>query len=129
MKEGDFAGLGLLQKNYGLIGVRITGSAKELVMVNASTGKPEEVQHIPFTQTTIYLKAECNFTDRKDVANFFYSLDGKNWTAFGTQLKMAYTLPHFMGYRFALFNYATKNTGGFADFDYFRISDTISKIE
>jgi hypothetical protein len=34
-----------------------------------------------------------------------------------------------MGYRFALFNYATKSTGGFADFDYFRISETISKKE
>jgi len=39
---------------------------------------------------------------------------------------MAYTIPQFMGYRFALFNYATKNVGGFADFDYFRITETIS---
>jgi hypothetical protein len=31
-----------------------------------------------------------------------------------------------MGYRFALFNYATKNIGGFADFDYFHITDNIS---
>ena len=44
----------------------------------------------------------------------------------GTPLKMAYTIPHFMGYRFALFNYATKNTGGFADFDYFHIADSVS---
>jgi len=35
-------------------------------------------------------------------------------------------MPHFMGYRFGLFNYASKITGGFADFDYFRISDKIS---
>ena len=33
---------------------------------------------------------------------------------------MAYTIPHFMGYRFALFNYATEEPGGFVDFDYFR---------
>ncbi|MDB5245618.1 MAG: glycosyl hydrolase 43 family protein, partial [Segetibacter sp.] len=38
-----------------------------------------------------------------------------------------YTLPHFMGYRFALFNYATKNVGGSVDFDYFRIQDQIAK--
>jgi hypothetical protein len=31
-----------------------------------------------------------------------------------------------MGYRFGLFNYATKNTGGYADFDYFHINDRIS---
>ena len=33
-----------------------------------------------------------------------------------------------MGYRFALFNYATKNVGGFADFDYFHIEEKISKM-
>ncbi|HLP37554.1 glycoside hydrolase 43 family protein [Lacibacter sp.] len=126
MKEGDFAGLGLLQKNYGLVGVRVNGGSKMIVMINASNGKPIEVENIPINQSTVYFKAECNFTDRKDVANFFYSLDGKSWKSIGTQLKMTYTLPHFMGYRFTLFNYATKETGGFADFDYFRISDSIT---
>jgi beta-xylosidase len=126
MKDGDVAGLALLQKNYGLIGVHVTGNNKELVMINASSGNPEEAQRIPLTQSTVYFKAECNFTDRKDVADFFYSVDGKSWIKFGTQLKMRYTLPHFMGYRFTLFNYATKETGGFVDFDYFRISDSIS---
>ncbi len=126
MKEGDVAGLALLQKNYGLIAVRVTANNKELVMINASTGKPEETQRLPFAQSTVYFKAECNFIDREDIADFFYSVDGKNWIKFGTQLKMRYTLPHFMGYRFTLFNYATKETGGFVDFDYFRISDSIS---
>ena len=46
---------------------------------------------------------------------------------FGNTIKLPYTLPHFMGYRFGLFNYATKNTGGYADFDYFHIDDKISK--
>jgi hypothetical protein len=49
-------------------------------------------------------------------------LDGRNWQAIGLPLKMIYTLPHFMGYRFALFNYATLQTGGYADFDFFRVS-------
>ena len=76
-----------------------------------------EAQNIPLNKKIVYFKAECNFRDKKDVADFFYSLDGKTWVSLGTQLKMAYTLPHFMGYRFsALFNYAAKNTGGYADF-------------
>jgi beta-xylosidase len=125
MKDGDFAGFGLLNKNFGLIGVRVEGDNKSIVMINASTGKPEEVQSITLTQNTIFFKAECNFTHKKDVADFFYSLDGKTWKALGTQLKMAYTFPHFMGYRFALFNYATKITGGIAAFDFFHITDTI----
>ena len=126
MKDGDFAGLGLLQKNYGLIGVKVNGNSKSIVMVNAGTGKPEEVATIPFSQNKIYLKAECDFTNRKDTAFFFYSLNGTAWNKLGTPLKMAYTIPQFMGYRFTLFNYATKFTGGYADFDYFRIVDTIS---
>jgi beta-xylosidase len=127
MKDGDFSGLSLLQKNYGLLGVRVAGSKKELVMVNATGGTPVEAGTIPLNQQTVYLKAECDFRDRKDVADFFYSLDGKTWQPVGTQLKMAYTLPHFMGYRFGLFNYATKTIGGSADFDFFRIKDTIEK--
>ncbi len=62
-------------------------------------------------------------SDRKDIATFFYSLDGKSWTAIGEPLKMTYTLPHFMGYRFGLFNYATQTIGGFADFDYFHLEN------
>ena len=129
MKDGDFAGLCLLQKNYGVVGVRINGNEESIVMINATGGKPVEAATLPLTQKTIYFKAECDFTDKKDVADFFYSLDGNTWNPIGTQLKMAYTLPHFMGYRFGLFNYATKDTGGFVDFDWFRITDktTISK--
>lgn len=123
MKDGDFAGLGLLQKNYGLVGVRVEGNRKVIVMVNAGSGKPVDEQSIAISQKLVYFKAECDFTNKKDVANFFYSLDGKSWKAIGTQLKMSYTLPHFMGYRFALFNYATKAAGGYADFNYFRISE------
>ncbi|MGZ5135824.1 MAG: glycoside hydrolase family 43 protein [Flavitalea sp.] len=123
MKNGDFAGLGLLQKNYGLLGVRVEGNKKVIVMINAGT---VEAQVIPLDQKIVFFKAECDFTDKKDVANFFYSLDGKTWKPIGTQLKMSYTLPHFMGYRFALFNYATKNIGGFVDFDFFHISNSIS---
>lgn len=122
MKDGDFAGLGLLQKQFGLLGVKISGSSKAIVMINASTGNPVEAASMPLNQNTVYFKAECDFTNKKDVADFFYSLDGKAWLPIGTQLKMAYTIPQFIGYRFALFNYATKNVGGFADFDYFRIA-------
>ncbi len=123
MKDGDFAGLGLLQKQFGLLGVHMNGNSKSIVMINASTSKPVEAANIPLTQNIVYFKAACNFKDRKDVADFFYSLDGKNWLPIGTQLKMAYTIPQFIGYRFALFNYATKHVGGFADFNYFRITD------
>lgn len=122
MKDGDFAGLSLLQKKYGLLGVRAEGDKRSLVMVNATTGTPEEVAAISLKQDKVFLKAHCDFTNKKDVANFSYSLDGINWIPIGTQLKMTYTIPHFMGYRFGLFNYATRQAGGYVDFDYFNIA-------
>ena len=126
LKPGDFAGLSLLQKNYGLVGVKAEADGKSIVMVSAGSGKAVELQRVPLKQKMVYLKAECDFKDRKDLAHFFYSLDGKAWTPIGEPLKMPYTIPHFMGYRFGLFTYATRQTGGFADFDYFRIDSSLS---
>ncbi|HKJ77948.1 MAG TPA: family 43 glycosylhydrolase, partial [Prolixibacteraceae bacterium] len=121
MNEGDFAGLALLQKKYGFVGVKFENGQKKIIMVSAKSEEPQEMESVPFSQDNVYLKAECDFKNRKDLAGFYFSLDGKNWTKIGSQLKMEYTLPHFMGYRFGLFNYATQNPGGFVDFDYFRI--------
>lgn len=125
MKEGDMAGLALLQKNYGIAGVTIIGGEKKIVMINAGGGAPVEAARISLNQAVVFFKAECDFRDKKDVADFFYSLDGQTWLPLGSRLKMAYTIPQFIGYRFALFNYATQQTGGSADFDFFHITDTI----
>jgi len=123
MKDGDFAGLSALQKRYGVVAVKMTGGAKSLIMVSAESDVPVEAQSVPLAQKTVFLKIECDFKARADKAHFFYSLDGKTWTVIGKPLQMAYTLPHFMGYRFGLFNYATKSAGGFVDFDYFRVGN------
>ncbi|UZR96719.1 glycoside hydrolase family 43 protein [Chondrinema litorale] len=127
MKDGDIAGLGLLQKKYGLVGVKIENGEKKLVMINAQNDTPEEIESLPIDQETVYLKVECDFEEKKDVADFYYSFDGTNWKKIGNQLRMVYTLPHFMGYRFALFNYATKNAGGYVDFDYFHIKNQLTQ--
>jgi beta-xylosidase len=128
MKEGDFAGLTLLQRKFGQVGVKYFNGTKSIIMISAQTNNPVEVETIPLNQKIVYLKAECNFRDLADVANFYYSLDGKAWTKIGSQLKMEYSMPHFMGYRFGLFNYASKTPGGYVDFDWFRISDQITSM-
>jgi beta-xylosidase len=125
IKNGDFAGLGLLQKGYGLVGVKNHGGKKFLVMVNAEKGTPATIDSIPVNQDKIFLRIDCDFNNRRDTALFYYSLDGKSWNKIGNELKMSYTIPHFMGYRFALFNYASLEAGGYADFDYFNISDKL----
>lgn len=123
MKDGDFAGLTLFQKRYGQVGVRMENGVKYIVMVSAESDKPVELERISLSKNNIYLKATCDFRDKADIGEFFYSYDGKSWTRIGSKLKMTYTLPHFMGYRFGLFNYATKNSGGYVDFDFFRIEN------
>jgi len=128
MKNGDFAGLCALQRKFGQVGVKMVDGKKYIFMVSNESETPVEMESIPLSQNEVYVRINCDFNHRKDIATFFYSLDGKSWNPIGGPLHMQYTLmEHFMGYRFGLFNYATRNTGGYVDFDYFRISDRISK--
>jgi beta-xylosidase len=127
MNDGDVAGLALLQKQYGFVGVKSAGGNKSIVMVKVKSGTPVELQQVPLTQDVVHLRADCDFNELADTARFSYSLDGKSWVRIGEELKMVYTLPHFMGYRFGLFNYATQTAGGFVDFDYFRIEGKINR--
>ncbi len=125
MKDGDFAGMIALQRRYGLVGVSRDGNSSSIIMVTNESEEPREVERIELNQDKVYLKIACDFNDRTDKAYFYYSLDGEVWTKIGESLQMAYTLPHFMGYRFGLFNYATISAGGYVDFGYFDISDKL----
>jgi len=128
LKEGDFAGLCALQRKFGLVGVKVQNGTKYVYMVSNKTDSPTELQSIPLSQSIVFLKIECDFREKIDIAKFFYSLDGKKWNSIGGQLKMEYTLmEHFMGYRFGLYNYSSQNPGGYADFDYFHITNKISE--
>lgn len=126
MKDGDYAGLAALQKKYGFVGVKRVGDEWFVVQVGAPSGMPEEVASVPLRQKRVFLKIDCDFKNRADQAYFYYSLDGKDWSAIGKPLRMTYDIPHFMGYRFGLFNFATKDAGGHVDFDYFRVDKSIA---
>ncbi|WP_426338199.1 family 43 glycosylhydrolase [Pseudoduganella sp. S-14] len=120
MKDGDWAGLSAFQKEYGFVGVKMSGGAKSLVMVSADSGQAEEIASIPLSGNSVHLKAETEFQPAPEVARFSYSLDGKSWISIGRPSRLAYTFPHFMGYRYALFFYSTKSAGGRVDFDNYR---------
>lgn len=123
LKDGDCAGLAALQAKYGFVGVKKNGTSNTIVMNNGST----QVATVSLTQNRIYLRIDMNFSNKTDKATFFYSTDSINWKAIGNTLEMSYDLAHFMGYRFALFNYATKSTGGIADFDWFQIGSSVNQ--
>ena len=124
MKNGDRAGLALFTAQYGTIEVRMDNNAKRLVMVNSSsTTSHNDVASIPLTSDIIYLKVDADFRNQTDKGTFYYSYDGVYWVQLGNTQQMVYsTNNHFMGYRFALYNFATQTLGGYVDFDYFRIS-------
>ena len=131
MKDGDFAGLGLLQRKYGLVGVKMQDGKKYIFAGNAQDADRDhenyrEIETIPLQAKKAYFKVEGNFEDRADIGFFYYSLDGKTWKPIGDTLKLRYDLLHFMGCRFALFNFATKETGGYVDFDYFKVGHELS---
>lgn len=126
LKDGDEAGLVALQRKFGQVGVKMEDGRKYLFMTSNKTDTPTEIERLPLKKKKVYLRIDCDFREMTDVARFYYSLNGKTWKEIGRPLKMEYTLvEHFMGYRFGLFNYATKQSGGWADFDYFRINDQI----
>jgi xylan 1,4-beta-xylosidase len=122
MKDGDVAGLGALQAKYGFVGVKKSGTTNTIVMNNGTT----EVATAALSQSKVYLRIDMDFTNRTDKATFFYSLDSVTWKSIGNTLQMSYDMPHFVGYRFALFNFGTKSAGGTADFDWFEIGNSIS---
>lgn len=122
MKDGDYAGFAALQDRYGYVGIKVVNGAKSIIMVNTSSGRTEEEESIPLTKDVIYLRIDFNFENADDLAHFYYSEDEIHWYGIGTALLMKYDLKHFTGYRFALFYYSTQLIGGYADFDYFRIS-------
>jgi hypothetical protein len=67
----------------------------------------------PLSITKLWLRAAADIHPGPGrLANFSYSLDGKTFTPLGTPLTLNSNWPFFMGYRFAIFNYATKSLGG-----------------
>lgn len=127
MKPGDRAGLVALQYVFGSIGIQVdeNGDRYAAMSINGrAEGREREiaVERFRYDGDRIYLQIECRFDngDSEDLAHFRYSSDGDTWHSIGKPLPMQYKLEHFMGYRFGLYNYATKQTGGYVDFDYFR---------
>lgn len=123
MKDGDIAGLAALQDNLGFVAVKKNGTALSVVKYKGNTQETS----VPINQNRVYLRIDMDFTNKTDKATFFYSLDSTTWNSIGTTLQMSYTLTMFMGYRFTLFNYATKSAGGYADFDWYQIGSSVNQ--
>lgn len=119
MQEGDVAGLAVFQDPYSYIGVKVVAGVKKLVYYQSEYDEvqPIEKEGPEVTEDIIFLRAKCNFYT--NACQYYYSYDNSKWTQFGEGMTMRYTLKIFVGQRFYLFNYATKDTGGYVDIDWF----------
>ena len=116
MAAGDVAGLCVFQDPYAYIAVKQTDAAQYLVMVNNGL----TVDSVPLQHPAVlYLRTKASNISKKAV--FEYSFDNEKFTPLGNELAMRFNLKIFTGNKFCLFNYATKETGGYVDFDWFRM--------
>lgn len=131
MKDGDTAGLAAFAEKYGYVAVKIEDGKKYIVTVryndNDDVEQEFETERVEITENEVYLRVDCDYKNATDKAYFYYSLDGENWTKIGNTLKMNYYGLHFMGYRYAIFNFPTKQSGGYVDVDYFRVENKLLK--
>ena len=116
MKDGDIAGLAVFQDPYAYIAVKRVNSSKYIIMVNNG----ETIDSVIMKGKTIFLQATAHYGTSK--ASFSYSSDNKIFTSLGDELSMRFNLSVFTGNKFCLFNYTTKSSGGYVDFDWFRIN-------
>jgi len=130
MKEGDMAGLAVIQDPYGYIAVTIEGGKKKLIWRKAEIEKAGTVPDLTTSKDIslndkIYFRAVTNYGTGK--CKFYYSIDNVNYTPFGSEYSMSYKLSVFMGIRFGIFNFATKNTGGYVDVDWFSTEESFDE--
>ncbi len=111
MKPGDKAGLVLLQNPYASLTVcKEPGGAELQMKVNEKV-----TESAPLAGDIVYLRADVNGVS--DIANFSFSLDNREFRTLGAPFRMAFSLSIFVGNRYGIFNYATRQTGGWIDVD------------
>ena len=139
MKDGDCAGLAAFNSDTGALVIRKQGKKLTLEMCELSVQLSEREKEVTgvkekTTERTvlnlqpssrIHLRIDADFRPAgghgRDAANFYYSMDGEQWTQIGTAdypLRFDWQR-FFMGSKFGIFYYATKKKGGYVDIDAF----------
>lgn len=134
MQDGDVCGVSAFNGDAGVLSVSKEGKKLYLTMAESSVSlrdsdkailavSNKEQARIELKAKTVRLRINADFRPNRDIAAFSYSTDGREWHALGTPFKMRFDYMRlFMGTRFAIFNYATKQRGGYIDVDYFKYS-------
>ena len=134
LKEGDRAGICILQDPYGMIAaekkdgkIQLLWKQDKVKDAGSSFTPAEKTQAVELTDNIIYLRAAIKYGENK--AKFYYSLDNKNWKQLGSETSQSFNLSVFVGARFGIFSQATKEKGGYADFDWFTTEAEFDEAE
>ena len=134
--EDDFAGLAALEGEYGFIAVTKRDGKFYLVAAEHKsknvpwamgvfdTDPPTIKSEIPLEDSKVELKLVFDLTREKQQVVLQYKNhpgDGE-YQQLGTPVQLRYTLDQFVGVRFALFCYSTKQPGAKAQFTNFNYS-------
>lgn len=133
MREGDRAGLSAFNGDAVQLQANRQNGRTLLSVEEASVkfSKGKKIEQVSRRTTgqkelhddIVYLRIDADFTPGKDIAHLSYSTDGVTWHKLGEDFRMKYDFTRlFMGYRFAIFNYATGEPGGHVDIDWFHFS-------
>ena len=142
MKDGDRAGLAAFNSDTGALTIKKQGKKLTLEMSEQTCQLTDRdkvvesfdekvIESVDLSSPKIWLRIDADFrpqTERKgfmpgtDLATFYYSLDGEQWTKIGSDYRLGFDWRRFfMGTKFGIFCYATKKKGGYIDvaqFDY-----------
>ncbi len=130
MRNGDRTGLAMLNGDTGMMmvekkksgfrlvmceeNVRLSNDKKEITKVDKKEYESVEIRK--GQESRLYLRIDGDFTPGKDIATFYYSLDGERFKKIGCDYKMRFDFMRlFMGSRYAAFYYSTAQTGGYVD--------------
>ncbi|MCR5397908.1 MAG: glycoside hydrolase 43 family protein [Lachnospiraceae bacterium] len=134
LKVGDCAGLCIYSSHYGAIAVTRDETGYKLVRLETEavgetimgdkdfyTRKPQIETICELSDPVVRLRVKADFTKEPDTCTYSYK-QGDKWIELSNVHKLYFRLDMFIGARFGLFAYSTKQTGGCAVFRDFRIS-------
>ncbi len=132
MIDGDVAGLASWRDSTTWIGVKKENGHLRLALVDDITldnnwqtsNIGTEIMSAPlskFQRVWLRAVADVRTSEEGGYARFYYSIDGAHFIPMGDNFKMKRDWRYFLGYRFAIFNYATVKLGGSVTIENFEL--------
>lgn len=122
LKNGDIAGLGILNIPYLYIGVKCEGKKNYL---EVRSQEKKDTLRFPIDEEKVYLRIKADLDN--DTACLSFSCNGMDYENIGGKYLLPYQIKTFQGPRYSLFAYNVKGKkGGRASFDDFTIEEPLA---